>query len=183
MTKDESLKIISEMIEAAKSEVKGNQFYFLFWGWLTIAIHALHYYLLQYTTVANPERVWSLAALGGIFTAIHSARHRRKQQVVTHFDTAIGYVWLAYGITLVILMAASIQFRFPVYATVTVLTAFPTFITGILVKFKPLIYFGSLFWIFGAYSFTVAPADQILVGAVALVLGYLVPGYMIKYSK
>ncbi len=183
LSKSESLQLISEMINAAKREVKGNQFYFLFWGWLAIAIHAAHYYLGNYTDMAHPEMVWGAAALGGIFTAIHTSMRKKQQDMVSHFDVAIGYLWMAYGFTMIILIAATIKYRMPVYPTVSVLTALPTFITGVLVRYKPLIFCGSLFWIFGAIGFTLPQDQQIIISAVALVLGYLVPGYMIKYSK
>lgn len=183
LSKTESLQIISEMIQAAKREVKGNQFYFLFWGWLAILIHATHYYLMGYTEVSHPEKVWALAILGGIFTAIHSARRKNKTGMVSHFDVAIGYMWMAYGFTMIVMIAVGIKYNTPIYPIVSVLTAMPTFMTGVLVKYRPLIFCGSLFWIFGAIGFMLPGDQQILLSIAALVVGYLVPGYMIKNSK
>jgi hypothetical protein len=183
MSKSDSLAIISEMIEATKNEVKGAHFFFLFWGWLAIAIHAAHYYLAVYTDFAHPEMVWALAALGGIYTAIYSARNKRSQRVTTHFDKAIGYVWMAYGFTVMIVIGAGASINYAAYPMITLLTAFPTFLTGVLIKYKPLIFGGSLFWVFAVISFAVSPENQIIVGAIALACGYLVPGYMMKNSK
>ncbi|MEP0365654.1 MAG: hypothetical protein ABJN36_09230 [Cyclobacteriaceae bacterium] len=183
MSKSDSLAIISEMIEATKDELKGSHFYFLFWGWLAIAIHAAHYYLMAYTDFAHPEMVWALAAFGGIYTAIYSAKRKKAQRITTHFDKVIGYVWMAYGFTVLIVIGAGGSLNYAIYPLVTLLTAFPTFLTGILTKYKPLVYGGSLFWIFAVVSFAVNPQNQIIVGAIALACGYLVPAYMMKNSK
>lgn len=183
MTQSDSLAIISEMIEAAKKELKGEYFFFIFWGWLAIGIHVAHYYLLVYTKVEHPEMVWGLAVFGGIYSAIYSVRRSKKQRVTSHIDKTIGYIWMAYGFTTLIIIGAGGKLNYATYPLITLLTAFPTFLTGIITKYKPLIFGGSLFWIFAVISFSVSPINQIIVGAIALAFGYLVPGYMLKKSQ
>jgi hypothetical protein len=60
------------------------------------------------------------------------------------------------------------------------LTALPTFVTGIIVRFKPLIFGGIIFWVLGVINFLLPFEYQNPVSVVAFVLGYLVPGYMLK---
>ena len=66
---------------------------------------------------------------------------------------------------------------------IIVMTAMPTFITGVILKFKPLMFGGVVFWVAGAVMFFVAKDDQLLLGALVIVLGYLVPGYMLRKSE
>lgn len=183
MTHSESLSVISEMIHMAKGELRGNHFYFLFWGWLIMSIHITHYCLIVWTNVAHSELIWTASIAGGIISFLYGRRKQHRAGVVSHFNRSIGLMWAAYGFTLTIIITASVYYGYSTYALVTVLTAFPTFLTGVIVKYKPLIYCGSLFWIFGVVSFSVSPLNQIIVGAIAIGVGYLVPGYMMKTDK
>jgi hypothetical protein len=42
---------------------------------------------------------------------------------------------------------------------------------------------GITFWIAGTLCYIVGPIEQYLVGAIAMVFGYLVPGYLLKKSN
>jgi hypothetical protein len=51
------------------------------------------------------------------------------------------------------------------------------------IKFKPLIFGGVAFWVFGVICFLVSGPWQFLVGAVAVFTGYLIPGMMLRNKK
>ena len=138
---------------------------------------------IVYTDFEHPEVVWLLSIVGGIISWIHTSRRGKQRMVKSHFDTAIGYLWMSYGITITIIIGACIKNGWEIYPIITTLTAIPTIITGILIKYRPLIFGGSLFWVFAVVSFSVSPIHQILVGAVALIVGYLIPGYTMKPRK
>ncbi|MFY0601104.1 MAG: hypothetical protein JXR03_15615 [Cyclobacteriaceae bacterium] len=139
--------------------------------------------MLAFTEIKHSELVWFICVIGGVVTYIYSARKKRAQKVTTHFQSSIGFVWVAFGVTVAILGTAAGVNEFSIYPLITVLTATPTFTTGVIVKHKPLIYCGSLFWIFGTISFMVAPMNQIIIGGIAIIFGYLLPGYLMKYKK
>ena len=63
---------------------------------------------------------------------------------------------------------------------ILLLTAFATFLSGVTIKFKPLMMGGMVFWIAAIIGFTVAYETQLLIASAAIVLGYLVPGYLLK---
>ena len=52
-----------------------------------------------------------------------------------------------------------------------------------MIRFKPLIAGGLVFWAFGIVCFLVSREFQPLVGAAAIIGGYLIPGYLLKNSK
>ena len=133
LTNTQSLNIITEMIETAKNEVQEGRFYFLFWGWLIVAIHMAHYVGIVYTDFEHPEVVWLLSIVGGIISWIHTSRRGKQRMVKSHFDTAIGYLWMSYGITITIIIGACIKNGWEIYPIITTLTAIPTIITGILI--------------------------------------------------
>ncbi len=59
-----------------------------------------------------------------------------------------------------------------------------TFLTGVVIKFKPLIWGGVFFWIGTLFQF-ILPIEYIdYVSPVVIIFGYLVPGYLLKsYNK
>ncbi len=67
-------------------------------------------------------------------------------------------------------------------AIITSMCAVPTLLSGVLLKFKPLMIGGVIFWIFGALIFLADAETQFLLAAAAVTFGYLVPGYMLRNS-
>jgi hypothetical protein len=66
---------------------------------------------------------------------------------------------------------------------ILIVSAIPTLVAGVVIKFKPLIFGGVAFWVFGVICFLVSGPWQFLVGAVAVFTGYLIPGMMLRNKK
>ena len=64
-----------------------------------------------------------------------------------------------------------------------ILTGLPTFTTGQLMRFKPLIIGGLLFWVLGTISFFVDPLWMCILNIVGMTFGYIVPGFMLKRQE
>lgn len=181
MSEHDSLKIINEMISSAKGYYDDKQTYFLLWGWVVAICNLSVYYMIEFTDIENPFIIWPILSIpAGIYTGIDSARRSRKMKVKTHMGTLIGYLWLCFIFSLVIVLGALTKVNFNVNPLVLVLTATPTFITGVAIRFKPLIYGGAAFWLFAVLGFMVEIPEQSLVGAAAIVVGYLIPGYLLR---
>jgi hypothetical protein len=72
------------------------------------------------------------------------------------------------------------KINFQLNPLILLLVSIPTFVSGIILKFKPLIVGGILFWFFGLINFFVPLEYQNLIGALAMICGYLIPGYLLK---
>ena len=59
------------------------------------------------------------------------------------------------------------------------------FISGGALKFKPLIIGGVINWVLAAFSFFIGFEQQLITLALAVLLGYIIPGHMLKnkFSK
>ncbi len=181
MSGQESLQIIQAMISSAKGYYDDKQVYFLLWGWVVAISNLAVYYLSEYTDIADPFIVWPILCIpAGIYTAIDSARRSKKAKVKTHMGELIGWLWFCFVITLFIILGAMAKINFYVNPMIMVVTAMPTFITGVAIRFRPLIFGGASFWLFAIAGFMVPIETQPLVGAVAMVVGYLIPGYMLR---
>lgn len=183
LTPQESLEIITSMINQAKGNIQHSSFYFLLWGW-TIAIANLGVYvLLRFTSVENPFLMFSLTIPAAVLSIIHGARNSKETVAPTHLNTIHNWLWFGFGVTCVILVVFGKQTNWQINPLILTMCAVPTFISGILLRFRPLMLGGIAFWVFGIASFLAAMDIQFLLGALAVVFGYLVPGYLLKKSE
>jgi hypothetical protein len=87
----------------------------------------------------------------------------------------IGFIFAA--TVLFIIMAKNMD-AFPPF--ILLLAGMPTFVSGFILKFRPLIAGGFLFWIFALIAHFASGDISALSVPVAMLTGYIIPGYMIK---
>jgi len=178
MTPAESISIITQMINESKETYKHHSFYFLLWGWLMIAAALTEYYLLSNDYEAHflPWAVFSI--LGGILSGLKGRRDKMKHS--TFADKVISFTWLGFVITMMITLVAIVPENPNPF--VLLLAGFATFISGGITQFKGFIIGGVVFWIAAIVSFQLDLQSSLLVYALAMFLGYIVPGYLLKKS-
>ena len=68
-------------------------------------------------------------------------------------------------------------------AGAAVLVGFATFMSGILLRFTPLIFGAVTMWVGAVVCMLLTPDEHVLVQGVATILGYLVPGYWLNHQS
>ena len=63
---------------------------------------------------------------------------------------------------------------------ILLLAGFPTFVSGFIIKFKPLIIGGISFWVFALIAHFTGGNVELLATPAAILIGYLIPGYLLK---
>ncbi len=178
---NESLAIISNMINTAKHKIADDGFLLIFWGWLVTLTAVLHYAGWQ-TGIERHYMVWSvLMPLGGIISLIYGFRRKKSERVTTHTDVYLGYSWGAFMIALAIsLLFMKVHGWTVTYFFMMLLYGMATFISGGLLNFRPLI-IGSLFsfLIAGISVFMPAP-EKLLCMAASIFCSYVVPGHLLR---
>lgn len=178
---EESLRVIRETIDLAKNSVRENGFHFLLWGWLVVLASLVEYYLLSQGYGDKAHLAWAALPLLGVPAAILYEWRRKKtaqeQNIVRRW---YGQVWMAFGISLLVGMALAIVMEFPPVPVILVLAAFATFLSGVLLRFNPLIFGAIVFWIGAVACLTLPVEAHGLLQAGATILGYLVPGYLLN---
>ena len=183
LSPQESLDVITSMIRQAKGNMRENSFYFLLWGW-TIAIANLGVYLLiKFTHYPNPFLMFGLTIPAAIIAVIYGIRQDKRSIAPTLLDNINKWLWIGFGITCFIFAIFGRHIGWQINPVVITMCAVPTFLSGIMLRFKPLLYGGVLFWAFGVLSFLSPMESQFLLAAIAVTLGYLVPGYLLKKSE
>jgi hypothetical protein len=182
LTAEQSLDIITTMIRQAQGNVRKNTFYFLLWGWVVTLAH-LGMYVLTKVAYPYPFIVWLITIPAWIITLYKAFKGNRAQVVHSHLDRITGAIWLTFGICIFTLVFFGYKINYQLTPVILLVSAIPTFVSGIILRFTPLMLGGASFLVFGIVSFLLPFELQPLAGAVAIVCGYLLPGYLLKNKK
>ena len=182
LTQEESLRIIHEMISAAKNDVKADAFIFLLWGWLVFAA-SLTQFILVMAHVQWNSVPWLLMPVGGVITVVYSVRKGKKDKTKTNVTESLKYTWIAFTAAMLIIMFFNGMPFLQVLPCIMVLYGMGLFLSGGALQFKPLLYGGIFCWLCAIAGFEIQNVYQLLVLAVAVMGGYIIPGYLLKMNN
>ena len=180
MTGEESLKIITEMINRTKVNIRQGSFHLLFWGWLITVCSLSEWVITNLTHYAHPYYVWILVIPGAFVSMIYGAVTGRKAKVHTYADVLYMWTWIGFLFAAIVLFIVQSDRMENITPYILLLAGFPTFLSGFIVKFKPLIAGGICFWVIAILVHFAGPSLALLGTPVAMLTGYLVPGYMLR---
>jgi len=182
MTGEESLRIISEMINKTKVNIRLGSFHLLFWGWLIMTCSLSEFLLMKYTGFTHPYYVWFFAFPGAVVSMVYGIVTGRKATVHTYADRLYMWVWMGFLFASIVLFVVHSKRLDTISPYILILAGFPTFVSGFIIKFRPLIAGGVCFWIIALITGVADPSLAPLGMPVAMLTGYLIPGYMLKYK-
>ncbi len=192
LTPEESLQIIQKSISNSRKNMREGSFYYLLWGWALILASLANYFLIRY--LIGQERyddimLMSLLAWGVFIIAamiiqfVYQSRVSKRERVVTHLDRYITIIWITAGLLMGLM--AFLSLKLDAYPTPFILgvTAMATAVSGLMLRFRTLVIGAVIFLAAAVISSFMRGTDQLLVFAVAMALGYLIPGYIIRSLK
>ncbi len=192
MTPEESIQIIRKSILNSKKNLKENAFYYLFWGWMLAFASLTNYFLIRYLhskkmydqIFITSSIAWGIfVAIGFAIVFIYLSKKGRKNAVLTHLDRIITTLWMTAGVVFVLIVLFCYHYESYPTPYILAVTGMATFTSGMVIRFKPLIAGGILFGAISVVSIFVPPLSQLLLVAISLILGFLIPGYLLKTSK
>ena len=178
----DSLALIASMIDQAKGTIQRNSFYFLLWGWV-VAIANIGMFIWSKSGFPHPYMIWLITLPAWVITLIRAFRNRRKRPTKSHFDRISAALWMSFGIIIFTIVAFGFRINFQLNPVILLISTLPTLVSGVILKFRPLVVGGVSFWIFGVICFLIPFEYQPLIGAAAIISGYLIPGYLLKARK
>lgn len=184
LSPEESLKLIAETIEKTKSNVQTGSFYFLLWGWLVSLAGITQFIFTEYTNIKAYYYVWPVMAIIGIISCIvYGFKVERHKKYETYLDSVFMNLWIVLGISFFIIVFIALWLNTTVVPFVLLIAGIGTLVSGLIIKFKPMIVGGVLFFAFSIASMFVPHTYEILVSSLAIIIGYLIPGYILKSSE
>ena len=181
---EEGIQIIQSMIARTREDFHNNAFYFLVFGWVIFAAALLQYILLHFYHSPNSWYPWPFVFL--IFPIIRIRRYREglRENVQTYIGENLKYLWAGFGITYVVIIFINTRMgwdrAYPIYI---MLLALGTFVSGSMLKFKPLIWGGIFCWVLSIGSTYLSFDNQILCYALGVLGSYIIPGYLLRDSR
>lgn len=178
----ESLLLIDSMINQAKNRFSENGFLYLLWGWLVLICSIAHFVMLKLQLFKHPELIWASCWLAAIFQVLYLSRKKKKEKVRTYSDSIINAIWISFAIcaTVIAVIIGKANMWIIMNSLVLVLYGTPTFLSGVVMRFKPLIIGGLICWALAAISAFTPPLYVLLLLAAAVVSAWIIPGYLLR---
>ena len=185
LTEKESLDLISQMIRNTRCRLEDNSgIPFLIWGYTTVIVAVIVWSLV--TTSGNYLWHWlwfAIPVFGGTLWLSHNKKQlNNRSRVITFVDRAISHVWMVFGIASFMISIISFLTYIPILFIVLLTMGMATAITGLIIRFKPIIFSGFIGILFSPLCVIVRDTSSILIFAAIFVLMMVIPGHMLNYT-
>ncbi|MEP6748253.1 MAG: hypothetical protein ABJB86_11045, partial [Bacteroidota bacterium] len=185
ITQQQSLSIIESMINKAKNQFSENGFIYLLWGWIILVCSSGQFFLQHILHYPKYYLVWTLTWVAVAIQIFYYSRKEKRKMVKTYTDEITGYVWLSFVIMMVLCGSLFNRMLKPdqeYMGTVIILVLYgmPTFLSGIILKFKPLIGGGLCCWSLSVLSLWLPHDITVLLLSIAVIAAWIIPGYLLR---
>lgn len=180
LSSKESLALITEMITRAKRETAGDGgFQLLLWGWV-IAVCNFGHFTLEKIGYEHPYYVWILVVPASIISFWKGFQIAKKARVRSHISEVINQVWIMVFAGIIITLAFMPIIGYNQNPVILILAGIGIWTTGSLIRVNFVRGGGVLLLVAAVIGFMLPVSAQYLLSGVAMVLGYLLPGYYLK---
>ena len=180
-----SLQLIEEMIGKAKRSYISRGIASMVWGVLIVACSLLTWAQINFDVHLKFD-VWLLVFAALIPQVYFGIKEKQQKDFVSHDEETIRYVWIAFGLSIFILSFYNSKYGGGESTTLfMMLYGIPTFITGGIAKFKPMIFGGLLCWALSILSLYSSFSTNMLLMAVCGLFAWLISGVILwnRYQK
>lgn len=202
LTEKESLDLITEMIIKAKDSYHDTGMGAIMWGAI-IAFCSLERLAEIQFGYKLPFDIYLLTLAAIIPQIFISIKEKKERKVKSYDDIFLDYLWLGFGISIFLLIhitnsifsgwepvkdqytalaghAPAFQFYEYVGPLFLILYGMPTFITGVVFKFKPMLWGGILCWVCSIIGVYTSIKIDLLLTAVSAIVAWLIPGILME---
>lgn len=179
----QNLDLIASMIKTAQRRFYDDSPFYILWG-TTIFLACIIQYLSFQIGYANGGIAWAiLIPLALIIQIILVKKQKQREKTKTHMESLLISMWVAFGITLFIILFFSFRLSENTYPVVLCLYAITTYISGSAFKIKAFIFGAIACWILAIASFFVTFENQILLLALGVLTAFIIPGVILRSSE
>lgn len=181
LTPIQGLQMITEVISKTKDNLREHSFPFLLWGWLIAAASFLFFILHAFTAFTLyflPFPI--LAATGIVITIRFFAGHRFASE--TYLSYYLKRMWLVLGLSFILVVLINLIGGNPPFTYTLLIAGIGTMVSGLVLRFRPLVAGGVVFLSLSLASVAIPDRFKPLVMGIAVIFGYLIPGYQLKHA-
>lgn len=177
----EALGVIEEMVNKSRYRAQEGARYFLLWGWM-VFVAAIAHFISLLVGIHEGWIVWPvLMTVAMIVYLVMAYKHEGGSGASTYIDRVNRYLWLGMLGPLFITILLGIQYNWAIaYPVFMAIYGWSVITAGGLLKFKPLIWGGIISYIFGVITFFVPEMYILVMLALAVLAGYIIPGHALS---
>ena len=180
----DSLQLIQSMIVKARKDIGDNSTQFLLWGWVTFIACTGQFILKHFFNYEKHYMVWILTLPAAVVSAVIGMKQGRdiEKKVMTYVGESMKYLWMGMGISFFVLsmILTKLGWGTSIFPFFILLYGLGTFISGMFLQFRPFVWGGLTAWVL-AITCTFFNYDyQILFGAAAILISYIIPAYILR---
>jgi hypothetical protein len=202
MTEQESLALITSMINRAKDVNHSTGLTSIMWG-LVIIVCSLVRLAEIHFGFRLPFDIYLLTVLAIVPTIYFSIKEKKESRVKGYKDSFIDFTWLSFGISIFLLsfimnvlfanlrplnesveLATGKNLNYLLYEHMAsfflMLYGLPTFITGASMKFKPMIWGGIICWVSCLAALYTPVKIDLLLTAISALFAWFIPGTILE---
>ena len=192
LTPEESFNIINKAISNFKMNYRESAKTFLLWGWILTLASFSNFIILKILHAKEAYNLMGLFSLGNwvvfgligfIVLFFMERRINKEKKVYSYLESYIKKLWIVTAASFFIAVILCIKLEIAPPPIMLLIGGIATTTTGLLIKFKPLIIGGIAFFIFSIATTFVSNEYIALIVGVAVICGYLIPGYFLKFAK
>lgn len=182
---EQSLQVIQSMIEKAKNQFSENGHLYLLWGWVVFICSITQFVLLKIVHYEKHYLVWIACWLAVIYQFIYLRKQHKQVKVKTYADSVIGYIWMTFFILMMLIgfligKSNGEEYYKLISPAFLALYGMPTFLSGILLRFRPLVIGGIGCWVLSVLTCFIPYDYQLLLLAAAMIIAWIIPGYILR---
>jgi hypothetical protein len=181
-SENDSLAVITTMINRAKNHFGETGTLYLLWGWVIFICCTVQFIMIRFFENEQAYFVWYLTWLAAIYQVYYIVKRKRTEKVKTYTGDIVGMVWLTFMICLFLSLFILLKYHayWAIHPIILVLYGMPTFISGTILKFRSLRIGGIICWLLAIAATFVDHQYQLLLLSLAVVAAWIVPGYLLR---
>jgi membrane-associated HD superfamily phosphohydrolase len=180
----QSLELIQTMINRARNQFSENGHLYLVWGWVVLICSIAEFILIRFWDYQQHYLVWMLTWLAVIYQFFYLYKNRKKQKVKTYTGEIVSYVWITFFVLLLLaifISSSKLENNFGLISPfILALYGMPTFLSGKILRFPPLVLGGIGCWVLALISLYVPYEFQILFFGLSVIIAWIIPGYLLR---
>jgi len=182
----QSLLLIESMINRAKDKFAEDGSMYLLWGWVVFVCSLTQFVLMHFFKYPYHYVVWFASWIIVIYQLVYIRKKIRRRRVRTYTGYILGYVWLTFVIViflLAFLIGRLTEGDYYMHISPILLTIYgiPIFLSGIILRFKPLVIGGIGCWVLSIVAMLIENYDyQFLLIPLAMIIAWIIPGYLLR---
>lgn len=182
---EQSLLVIQSMIEKAKNEYSENGHLYLLWGWVVLVCSLSQFVLFKFVHYEKHYIVWFATWAVAIYQFYYLRKKGKQRRTRTYADKMMGYTWISFFVLMVLTglaigQSGEVNMQKLIGPLFLALYGMPTFLSGLLLQFRPLVIGGISCWLLSIATLFIPYEYHLLLLGAAMIVAWIIPGYILQ---